>query len=188
MIRAGAGEDFLQGECEAGRLGFLEDMNDLKGLNIFQEQFDFPAGDTFENIDFAHAQFWHSTFNNAAFMTSMAFTKVYNCEFKRCVFVFNHAYGATFEKCRFTECEFVENNTFTNCTFRDVSFKNCFVPTRIFFDCSFDQLTDVGPSASTPSRMNTESFVIDQKNSADVLAGIEEAYRAGGIATKARDY
>lgn len=188
MIRAGAGEDFLQGSFEAGRLGFLEDTNDLRGLNIFQEQFDFPGGDTFENIDFSYAEFWHSTFNNAVFMSNMAFMKVYKCEFKRCIFTFNHSYGATLEKCRFSECEFVENNTFTNCSLRDVVFENCFMPNRLFFDCSFDQLTRVGPSAPKPFRMKPGSFSIDPKNSSDILGGLEEAYRAGGVTTQARQY
>lgn len=60
MIRAGAGEDFLQGDFEQGQLSLLEDMWDLKGLNIFDEQFKFPGGDTFENIDFSYAEFRHS--------------------------------------------------------------------------------------------------------------------------------
>ena len=188
MIRVGAGEDFLQGDFEAGRLGFLENMHDLKGLNIFQEQFNFPGGDTFENIDLSYAQLWHSSFTNAVFMTNMAFTKAYNCEFKSCIFTFNHAYGATFEKCRFVECEFVENNTFTNCSLRDVAFENCFMPTRVFFDCSFDQLTRIGDSASEPFRMKPDSFPVDPKKLSDVLGGIEEAYRAGGVTTRAREY
>jgi uncharacterized protein YjbI with pentapeptide repeats len=90
---------------------FLEDMSDLKGLDIFQEQFDFSGGDTFEAIDFSFAEFWHSRFSNAVFNCSIAFARVYNCEFRRCIFSFNHSYGTTFEKCRFVECEFVERTT-----------------------------------------------------------------------------
>lgn len=145
---------------------FLEDMSDLKGLDIFQEQFDFSGGDTFEAIDFSFAEFWHSRFSNAVFNCSIAFARVYNCEFRRCIFSFNHSYGTTFEKCRFVECEFVENNTFTNCSFREVTFENCFMPTRVFFDCSFDQLTRVDSSAPKPFRMNPESFAIHPKDAA----------------------
>jgi hypothetical protein len=188
MIRAGAGEDFLQQEFEAGGMGFLEDMWDLKGLKIFREKFDFPGGDTFENIDFSHAEFYHTRFSNAVFYSHMAFTRVYNCEFNRCIFSFNHAYGGTFEKCRFTQCDFVQGNTFTNCSLRDVSFTQCFMPDRVFVDCSFDQRTQVDPSAPKPSRMSSESFRPDPKDLADVLAGIEEAYRAGGVHTQARRY
>src|SRR5712692_593911 len=65
MIRTGAGEDFLQWEFEQGRLGFLEDMWDLKGLDIFQESIAFPDGDTFEAIDFSYGHLYHSTFENA---------------------------------------------------------------------------------------------------------------------------
>jgi hypothetical protein len=188
MIRAGAGEDFLQWEFEQGRLGFLEDMLDLKGLNIFDEQFNFPSGDTFENINFDYAEFWHSKFNNAVFYCSMAFTRVHNCEFKRCIVSFNRAYATTFEKCRFVECEFVETNSFTNCVFLDTTLENCFIPKRLFFDCTFDQVTLVGPFAPRPFRMNPDSFTIDLKDRSDVLSGIEQAYRDGGVLTKARDY
>jgi hypothetical protein len=45
------------------------------------------------------------------FNCSIAFARVYNCEFRRCIFSFNHSYGTTFEKCRFVECEFVERTT-----------------------------------------------------------------------------
>lgn len=128
LIRGGAGEDFLQRDFEGGRLAPLEDMHDLKGLTIFDEHFDFPDGDTFEAIDFSHANFYHSTFNNAVFNCYIGFARIYNCEFRRCIFSFNHAYATTFDKCRFIECEFVESDTFTNCRFRDSEFRNCFMP------------------------------------------------------------
>lgn len=188
MIRDGAGEDFLQREFEGGRLGFLEDMLDLKGLKIFDEQFDFPGGDTFEAIDFSYAEFWHSTFNNAVFNCSIAFARVYNCEFRRCIFSFNHCYGTTFDKSRFVECDFVESNTFTNCSFRETSFDNCFMPTRVFFDCSFDQTTRIGASSPSPFRMNRDSFKVDLKNASDIFNGIKDGYRGGGVSDKAREY
>ena len=89
LIRAGAGEDFLQADFEDGRLAPLENMHDLKGFKIFEEHFDFPGGDTFEAIDFSYADFYHSSFNNAVFNSHVAFARVYNCEFKRCIFSCN---------------------------------------------------------------------------------------------------
>src|SRR6476660_6177717 len=118
LIRGGAAEHFLQRDFEGRRLASLEDMYDLKGLQIFDERFGFPDSDTFKAIDFSYAQFYHSTFNNAVFNCYIAFARIHNCEFRRCIFSFNHTYGTTFEKCRFIECEFVENNTFTNCRFQ----------------------------------------------------------------------
>ena len=50
------------------------------------------GGDTFENIDFSYARFWHSSFTNGVLLTNMAFTKAYNCEFKRCIFTFNEGF------------------------------------------------------------------------------------------------
>ncbi len=187
LIRNGARKNFLQGDFEAGRLTPLEDMYDLKGLKLFEEKIDFPDGDTFASIDFSYAQFYHSSFNNAVFGSShMAFTKLYNCEFRRCIFSFNHAYAATFEKCRFIECEFVEGNTFSNCLFRSTSFDNCFIPVRLFFDCSFDQETRVGVAAAQPFRMKPIS--VNPKDQSDIYNGIKEAYRAGGVSNKVRDY
>lgn len=187
MIRAGAGEDFLQWEYESGSLrGFLEDMWDLRGLQIFQEEFIFSGGDTFEAIDFSHASLYHSTFDNAVFNCAIAFARIHNCTFKRCIFAFNNSYGTTFEQCKFIECEFVETNTFTNCVFRDVSFDRCFIPKRLFFDCSFDSLTRVGEFAPRPFRMNP--YAVEPKDLSSILNGIEQAYRYGDNHGKARIY
>lgn len=160
-------------------------MSDLKGLNIFDETFVFPGGDTFEAIVFTHSELYHSTFTNAVFNCSIGFAKMYNCEFRRCIFSFNHCYGATFEKTRFLKCDFVEHNTFTNCSLRGVSFERCFMPERVFFDCSFDQTTRVGNSVLSPHRMNAESFKVDPKNAAEIFHGIREAYRAGDVPARA---
>ena len=186
LIRAGAGKNFLQRDFEAGELEPLEDMYDLKGLKIFDERFEFPGGGTFQAIDFSHAQFYHSSFKNAVFNSNLGFTKVYNCEFRRCIFSFNHAYGATFERCKFVECEFVEGDTFTNCMFRSTAFENCFMPFRLFFDCSFDQETRIGPSVPQPFQMNPIS--VDPKDQTDIYNGIKEAYRAGGVPERVREY
>src|SRR2546425_9622624 len=139
MIKAGAGEDFLQWEFEQEQLGFLEDMHDLKGFDIFSEDIKFPDDDTFEAIDFSFAEFYHSKFENAVFYCNFAFSRIYNCEFRGCIFSFNHFYGSNLEKVRFVDCDFIENDSFTNCDFRDVVFANCFVTGRLFFDCRFDE-------------------------------------------------
>ena len=88
MIREGAGEDFLQSAFEARELQVMSDYQDLKGIKIWKEDIDFPSGDSFEGIDFSYSEFWHSKFNNAVFgSTYSAFSKVYNFEFKNCLFM-----------------------------------------------------------------------------------------------------
>ena len=184
-IRGGAGEDFLQGDFEAGQLAPLEDMHDQKGFKIFDERFDFPGGDTFEAIDFSHADFYHSTFNNAVFNCYVGFARIYNCEFRRCIFSFNHAYGTTFEKCRFIECDFVEGDTFTNCRFRDSTFDDCFIPVRMFFDRSPRSVHPRRPVG--PGAVSDEPDCSGPEDRTDIYNGIKEAYRAGGVPEKVRD-
>jgi hypothetical protein len=57
LIRAGAGEDFLQSDFESGSLPILETMWDLKGLQLANEDLHLPRQDNFENIDFSFARF-----------------------------------------------------------------------------------------------------------------------------------
>src|SRR5262249_26159652 len=65
LIRAGAGEDFLQRAFERGQLTTIENMWDLRGIKIHSENLDFPPGDSFEAIDFSYANFYHTTFRRA---------------------------------------------------------------------------------------------------------------------------
>src|SRR5215467_11435932 len=171
MIRAGAGEDFLQSEFEGGHLGFLENMWDLKGLDIFEENFVFPDDDTFEAINFSHGRFYHSTFENAVFSCSLDFVRVYNCEFRRCIFSFNHFYGAVLEKVKFIDCEFIEGDGFTNCDLRDVTFRNCFVHGRLFYECRFDELTRVGDPVLKAFRTRRSEFKNETR--AEVCKGLK---------------
>lgn len=189
MIRDGAGEDFLQWEFEKGRLGFLENMWDLKGVNIFKEDLTFSGDDSgwFENIDFSHAEFYHSKFRRATFSPStMNFSRIYNCEFIDCTFSFSAFYGARFEKVTFRNCNFIEHNDFTNCDLREVEFNDCFVPDSIFTDCRFDTNTRVTDPIDKPHRTWKLSF--DKKELAGIFHGITEAYLAGGVAKQALVY
>jgi hypothetical protein len=188
MIHDGAGEDFLQWEFEQGRLGFLEDMWDLKGLSIFSQQFAFKGGDTFEAINFSYAQFYHSKFDNAVFNCRINFARIYNCDFVNCLFSFNGCYSSVFENCRFTNCEFFEHNSFTNCIFKNVTFRDCFIPDRVFFDCNFDERTEIGELTAIPVRMKSSGLRLESKERAEIYKGIREAFAAGEVVSKARAY
>lgn len=188
MIREGAGEDFLQSDFENGQLGFLESMWDLKGLQIFSQRFEFPGGDTFEAINFSHAQFYHSQFINAVFSCRIDFARIYNCEFVKCVFVFNGCYGTTFEKCKFIDCEFFEKNSFVNCDFENVEMRNCFIPERIFYDCRFDNATEITNLTAAPVRMVSSGLRLKNENCVGIYKGIEEAFAAGEVTDKAQQY
>lgn len=188
MIRAGAGEDFLQWDFEQGQMGFLEDMWDLKGLNIFQEDITFPHGDNFEAINFSYADFYHSKFKNALFNCNFSFSKIYNCEFTNCVFSFNSFYGATLEKVKFTNCDFFECNTFTNCDYIQVGFENCFIPENLFIDCRFDENTKISNPIQKPLQMTKSGLLFDNKQLSGIFKGIKEAYASGNVVNKSRDY
>ena len=126
-IRSGAGEDFLQWDFEQGRLGLIKDYWDLAGFDISSENIKFPEGDSFENIDFSHAQFWHSTFDGACFpQTHFSFARLYNITFRNCIFSFAHFYGCQIEKCTFEDCDFIDENGFSNCELKETNFLNCF--------------------------------------------------------------
>ena len=128
LIRKGAGEDFLQGDFEAGRLPVLDDMWDLRGLPLANEEFEFPTGDTFEAIDFSYARFTNLVFRNACFpQSSMSFGRVFGCRFVNCLFAYAHFYGTVFENCEFDSCDFVESNEFLNCDLKNVRFRRCFI-------------------------------------------------------------
>jgi hypothetical protein len=189
MIRDGAGEDFLQWEFENHRLGFLESMWDLKGLNIFSEDLTFAGEGSgwFEAIDFSYALFYHSKFRHAEFApATFNFTKIYNCEFIDCTFSFSGFYGATLEKVKFTNCNFIEQNGFTNCDVREVEFTNCFVPENIFTDCRFDANTRV--SDPIDKAHGGWSLTFEKKELAGIFQSIKEAYSAGGVAKQVRTY
>jgi hypothetical protein len=189
MIREGAGEDFLQWEFENHKLGFLENMWDLKGINIHGERLDFEGEGLgwFEAIDFSYAQFYHSTFRRAEFSpTTFDFARIYNCEFVDCNFSFAGFYGSTLEKIKFTNCNFIEHNSFTNSDLRAVEFKNCFMPESIFRDCRFDGNTTVNDPIDISLR--TWKLTFDKKQLATIFQDLKEGYSAGGVVKQVRKY
>lgn len=186
MIRDGAGEDFLQYEFERGALGFLEDDHDLKGLDILNEEITFPDGDTFEAIDLSYARFYHSTFTNAVFNCDFAFAEIYNCRFVNCIFAFNSFYGAILERVIFKACDFIEHSNFTNCDFKDVQFQGSCFAERFLFDCRFDE--NSGVDCLNPQPLRMKSGPLDRKEIAGIWGSIKEAFRAGGIGKRAREY
>lgn len=187
MIENGAGEDFLEWDFEHGKLGFLEDMRDLKGIDIFKEDINFPKGDNFEGIGFSYAQFYHSKFNNATFVkSSFGFARLYNCVFKNCLFAYNIFYGCRIEKVQFINCDFVENNSMTNCNIIETEYKNCFYKNVLFNDCKFDVKTLLDNPKDKPS--STFNVELDKTNLAEIYKGIKEAYVSGGVFMESRKY
>lgn len=188
MIRAGGGEDFLEQLWDEEPQVFLDDSRDLKGLNIFEENIDFPSTDNFEAIDFSYARLLHCKFRNAAFYCHFAFAKVYNCEFIDCFFNLNSFYGSNIEKAKFVNCDFIQYSIFTNCNFSEVEFTNCFVPDNIFIDCKFDEATQVSNPIEKPIHKAAQSFSFDNKKLASVFRGLKEAYAEGGATEQSRSY
>ena len=190
MIREGAGENFLQWEFEHHRLGFLEDMWDLKGYNIQGEDFQFEGGGGsgwFEAIDFSYAQLYHTKFHRAEFSpATFNFARIYNCEFIDCAFSSAGFYGAQLEKVKFINCNFIENNAFTNCDFRDVQFESCFIPRSILRDCQFDANTKVNDPI--PNSHRRWKLTFDNKNLAAIFGDLKDGYSAGGVVKQGREY
>ena len=187
MIENGAGEDFLEYDFDKGNLGFLENKGDLKGVDIFKKDINFPEGDNFEGIDFSYAQFYHSKFHNANFIeSSFEFARLYNCVFENCLFAFSTFYGCKIEKVKFINCDFVENNAMTNCVFNETKYKNCFYSNVLFSDCKFDSNTSLdAPKDKPSSSFNTE---LNKTQLAEIYKSIKEAYFSGGVFTKSKQY
>jgi hypothetical protein len=187
LIGEGAGEDFLQSAFEYGELPTLENMWDLRGLNLVGHEYAFPAGDTFEAIDFSYAHFTHLTLRNACFpQTYMGFGRVYGCRFVNCLFAFANFYGTRFENCVFESCDFIEHNEFLNCDCRNVRFERCFFAHALFRDCRFDSRCTLNPPRKLPvSDFHTS---LDNGTLADFYLGASEAFSAGGVAHVADGY
>ena len=185
-IQAGGGEDFLQWDFEHGRLGFLEDDHDLRGLALFKENITFPHGDNFEGIDFSFVSWHHCTFRGACFISRFNFARLFNCEFRDCTFANNSFYGCHLERIRFINCQFVENNTFTNCDCVDLKIEKTFVSDSLFTDCRFDANTVIEPLTEKP--FNFGDLSLDRRRLASIYRGIKEAYDAGGVHRTARNY
>lgn len=185
-IREGAGEDFLQGEFEQRRLGFLEHDHDLRGLSLFQETITFPEQDNFEDIDFAYSRWFHSTFRNGYFNASFAFAELFNCQFEDCTFHFARFYGTQLENVRFMRCQFIERNAFTNCECSALQIRQSFYGEPLFVDCRFDAATVVEDPTDRSSRFTTQ--VLDRSRLVAIFRGIKEAYAAGDIPERSRLY
>jgi len=195
LIRKGGGEDFLQWDFEKGRLAFVEDQWDLAGIELFNENIVFPKGDNFEAIDFSYARFWHSVFTNATFpQTGFRFTRLYNVEFRDCIFAFATFYGATLEKCKFINCDFVDSNGFDNCNVKDTKFEDCFFRENVFENCKFDEnVTFAVSRASELSGMLTKTSsgfkdTLKKEMVTGIYRGIKEGFLAGQVSNKAREY
>jgi len=187
MIEDGAGEDFLEWDFDKGKLGFLENKGDLKGINIFKKDINFPKGDNFEGIDFSYAQFYHSKFHNATFVeSSFGFASLYNCVFENCLFAYNTFYGCTIEKVKFINCDFIENNAMTNCVLIETEYNNCFYSNVLFSDCKFD----VNTSIDTPKDKPSSSFhaELDKTYLSEIYKSIKEAYFSGGVFMESKQY
>lgn len=190
LIRNGGGEDFLQWEYENGILsGFLDDPNDLRGINLFDEMIEFSHEDNFDKIDFSYSQFYHSTFKNASFFgTSLSFVTIYNCKFINCRFHFAYWYGSTIENTSFENCDFVERHRFTNCDFINSKFTNYSISELLFADCRFDSNTMVeNPKFSVISNKGRSSK-FNKKQLCDYFKSIYEAYHTGNVPGLARKF
>ncbi len=187
-IKKGAGEDFLQYDFESGKLPILEGEWDLKGIQIWKLDVVFPKNDTFEAIDFSYSRFWHSTFKNAAFVGGGggSFARIYNCQFINCLFYLCGWRGCTFEKVKFTKCDFMEHTYFVNCEFKDCEFVGCFLKENVFSDCLFDVNSSVGQFEKQTN--NFGKHVLDNKDLPGIYKGIKDAYSAGEVYDKHRDY
>lgn len=187
-IKNGAGEDFLQYDYEVGKLSILENEWDLRGIEIWKLDITFPKHDTFEAIDFSYSRFWHSKFKNAAFVGGGggAFTRIYNCQFINCLFYLCGWRGCTFENVEFVECDFMEHTYFVNCEFKNCEFTNCFLKENIFSDCLFDVNASINQLKKQTN--NFGKFVLDNKDLQGIYKGVKDAYGAGEVYDKYRDY
>lgn len=185
-IRNGAGEDFLQWDFEQGRLGFLEDYHDLRGLELQGEDITFPRGDNFENVDFSYASWYNCTFRSACFISRFNFTRLFRCEFRDCTFAFNSFFGSQLEHVTFVNCQFVENNSFDNCDCVDLQVRKTFFSEDLFTDCRFDAETLVEDPTAKP--FDFGDLTLDRRRLASIFRGLKEAYDAGGVHATARTY
>ena len=184
MIRAGGGEDFLQGDYESGTFSMLDHFTDLRGIHLFKEDIDFPRNtDNFEAIEFGFAEFWHSKFTGACFSGSyFEFARMFNCAFVECTFGFTHFFGCTLDRVQFINCEFREGNTFVNCDMKTCAFHGVASSERLFFECRFDEKTRI----SKPVTRGVAT--LPNADRAEFFKGIREAYEAGEVSGMADDF
>ncbi len=185
LIRNGAGEDFLLLDFQQHRLFFLENERDIRGINLANEEINFPVNDNFEAIDFAHASFFNCTFGNATFVDSdLNFVRIEQTRFINCTFVGTDFFGATMTETEFTGCDFIERNSFVNCDFIGTSFTDCFVPSRIFYDCRFNELTSIESARREPHIQPHMPLQLQNHQIGEIFRGIAEGYKAGGATNR----
>lgn len=190
LIKNGGGEDFLQWDYQEGILkGFLDNEQDLRGIDLFKEDIDFPKKDNFENIDFSYGSFYHSTFKNGCFNATFDFVKIYNCKFKNCFFHFAYWYGCTIENTIFENCDFVERHKFTNCDFINCKFINYSISELLFTDCRFDSNTIIAnPKFYMVTSENRRSSGFNKKQLTDFYRSLYEGYHVSHIPELSRKY
>lgn len=189
LLNAGAGEHFLSGPYERGELPILEDYLDLRGIEIFRFEKEFPLSDNFKGIDFSFSTVYHSTFRGATFLSPVfSLVEFHNVHFIDCTFLHANFYSSTFQKTCFTGCDFIEHDYFRNSEFEDCRFERCFFPKNSFIDCKFDERTDIGEPSQNPRIPTATGLALDKKDLAEIYKGIREAYRAGEVAEKALKY
>lgn len=188
LINKGAGEDFLQGYFQAGKILTIENEWDLKGIDIWSINVDFPKDDNFEAIDFSYSRLWHSNFKKAAFVsgTGGSFARIYNCKFQDCLFYMSGWKGCTFEKVKFERCDFMEHTYFINCEFRDCKLKGNFLQKNIFYDCLFDSNTELITIEEKTNNFGKHN--LDKRDVPEIYKGIKNSYLAGEVYDKYRDY
>lgn len=182
-IGEGAREDFLQEPFEEGQLGFMANPRDLKGLLIELDK-EFPSNDTFEGTDFSYGVLG-GTWRNATFLGAILnFTHI-SVKFVDCTFAHPRFYGSSLEGAKFMNCDFIDTEL-VNCSFADVRFERCFFLTNPFFDCKFDEQTVVDHLIHMANHGCKHH--LNKGSLAEVFKGIKDAYVAGNVSSKARDY
>lgn len=189
LLEDGAGEHFLSGPYERGQLSILEDSLDLRGIDIFGFEKEFPLSDNFKGIDFSFSSIYHSTFRGATFLSPVfRLVKFYNVHFVGCTFLHASFFGSTFEKTCFVGCDFIERDYFRNSEFADCHFEQCFFPENLFIDCKFDERTDIGEPRQNPRIPTASKLELNKKDLAEICKGIKDGYRAGSAGEKALEY
>ncbi len=189
LLEAGGGEHFLECPYERGELSILEDSRDLKGIDIFGFEKEFPLADNFKGIDFSFSNIYNSTFKRATFLSPVFhFVKFYNVEFIDCTFLFANFFGSTFEKTKFVKCDFIEHNYFKNSQFSEFDLQGCFFPNSLFIDCKFDERTVISELRDTPVTPTGSSLKLDKKDLAEIYKGIKDGYREGNVTGEAISY
>ena len=188
MIRAGAGEHFLEQDYQHGDLPMLWDEADLRGIMLHGEEISFPTADNFCGESFAYQGRLHCTFRNAYFSGDFSFADFYNCTFIGCTFGYCSFYGSTFENSRFLSCDFVNNARFTNTDMQATKLRTCFFAGRVFRDCCFDERTTVDLPLINAPHNKWPGVHLAEHDIAEFYKGCREGYAAGEVTRLVRRF